>query len=77
MDPRLGQDAGRGLPKVRQAKPDGMARRGQAQRFLSAHDPINYPFHVQREYITAAEYREAPIRAFETWAERIGPFVPA
>jgi putative transposase len=49
---------------------------GQAQRFLSAHDSINNLFHLHREHITAAQYREARMRAFEIWAEISGSFVP-
>jgi len=30
---------------------------GQAGRFLSAHDPINNPFHLRRDHLTAAEHR--------------------
>ncbi len=32
---------------------------GQAQRFLSAHDPINNLFHLRRDHVTAVQYREA------------------
>jgi putative transposase len=49
---------------------------GQAQRFLSAHDPINNLFHLRREHITASQYREVRMRAFKTWAEITGCFVP-
>ncbi len=42
---------------------------GQAQRFLSAHDPINNLFHLRRDHVTAVQYREARMRAFATWAE--------
>jgi putative transposase len=38
---------------------------GQAQRFLSAHDPINNLFPLYREHVTATEYRAAQTRAFE------------
>jgi putative transposase len=51
--------------------------RGQAQRFLSAHDPINNLFHLRREHVSAVQYREARMRAFEIWAEISSPFVPA
>ena len=30
---------------------------GQAQQFLSAHDQVNYLFHLRRDHFTAAEYR--------------------
>lgn len=42
---------------------------GQAQRFLSTHDPINNLFYLRRDHITAAEHRAARTRAFELWAE--------
>jgi putative transposase len=42
---------------------------GQAQRFLSAHDPINNLFHLRRDHVTATEYRAARTRAFEIWAD--------
>src|SRR5918992_6065162 len=42
---------------------------GQAQRFLSAHDPINNLFHLRRDHVTAAQYRAARAQAFATWAE--------
>src|SRR5918993_1400009 len=45
---------------------------GQAQRFLSAHDPINDLFQLRRDHVTAVEYRAARMRAFETWAEVSG-----
>ena len=46
---------------------------GQAQRFLSAHDSINNLFHLR---LTAVQYREARMRAFEIWTEITGPVVP-
>jgi putative transposase len=45
---------------------------GQAQRFLSAHDPINNLFHLRRDHVTAAQYRAARAQAFATWAEITG-----
>src|SRR5918998_2971316 len=45
---------------------------GQAQRFLSAHDQINNLFHLRRDHVSAAEYRAARMRAFQTWAEVTG-----
>lgn len=45
---------------------------GQAQRFLSAHDPINNLFHLRRDQVTAVQYRQARMRAFEIWAEISG-----
>ncbi len=44
----------------------------QAQRFLSAHGQIDNLFHLRRDHVTAAEYRAARMRAFETWAEVSG-----
>src|SRR5688500_1522419 len=45
---------------------------GQAQQFLSAHDPINNLFHLRRDHVTAAQYRAARAQAFATWAEVTG-----
>jgi putative transposase len=50
---------------------------GQAQRFLSAHDPINNLFHLRRDHVSAVQYREARMRAFKTWAEISGVLVAA
>ena len=45
---------------------------GQAQRFLSAHDPINNLLHLRRDHVTAAEHRGARARAFALWVEITG-----
>jgi putative transposase len=45
---------------------------GQAQRFLSAHDPINNHFHLRRDHVTSAQHRAARMRAFEIRAEVSG-----
>src|ERR687883_160460 len=45
---------------------------GQAQRFLSAHDPINNLFHLRRDHVTASQYRAARVQAFEVWADIAG-----
>src|SRR5215216_3909870 len=45
---------------------------GQAQRFLSAHDGINNPFHLRRDHRPAAQSRAARTQAFQTWAEVSG-----
>src|SRR5919202_479930 len=45
---------------------------GQAQRFLSAHDPINNLFHLCRDHLTTRQYRAARTQAFQTWAEVTG-----
>src|SRR5215203_1292145 len=45
---------------------------GQAQRFLSAHDQINNPFHPRRDHLPASEYRAARERALEMWADISG-----
>src|ERR687888_2262882 len=45
---------------------------GQAQQFLSAHDPINSLFHLHRDRVTADQYRAARARAFAVWAEITG-----
>src|SRR5215213_5971646 len=44
----------------------------QAQRFLSAHAQIDNLFQLRRDHVTAAQYRAARTRAFETWAEVSG-----
>jgi putative transposase len=44
----------------------------QAQRFLSAHDPINNLFHLRRDHVTADQYRAARIQVFEVWADVTG-----
>jgi len=45
---------------------------GQAQRFLSAHDQINNPFHLRRAHVTAAEHRASRGQSFHLWAEICG-----
>jgi putative transposase len=50
---------------------------GQAQRFLSAHDPINNLFHLRRDHVTADQYRVARTRAFAVWADITGAGVSA
>jgi hypothetical protein len=45
---------------------------GQAQRFLSAHDPIDNLFHLRRDHVTADQYRAARIQVFEVWADITG-----
>jgi putative transposase len=50
----------------------GFKSAGQAQRFLSAHDPIHNLFHLRRDHLTAAEHRAARTRAFQIWAEVSG-----
>ena len=50
---------------------------GQAQRFLSAHDPINNLFHLRRDHVTVFQYRVARMHAFATWAEISGVLVAA
>src|SRR4051812_29199542 len=44
----------------------------QAQRFLSAHDQINYLFHLRRDRLPAPQYRAARTQAFQRWAEITG-----
>jgi putative transposase len=41
----------------------------QAQRFLSAHGPINNLFYLRRHRIPAAQYRVARRDAFNTWSQ--------
>ena len=43
-----------------------------AERFLSAHDPINNLFHLRRDHVTAAEYRAARAQAFAIWVDVTG-----
>jgi putative transposase len=45
---------------------------GQAQRFLSAHDPIYNLFHLRRDHLPAVQYRAARTQAFQIWAEVTG-----
>ena len=40
---------------------------GQAQRFLSAHTPINNLFRWRRHLLTAADARTVRAQAFATW----------
>ncbi|NHZ66923.1 IS6 family transposase [Massilia genomosp. 1] len=42
---------------------------GQAQRFLSAHGPINNAFRCQRNRLTAEQYRRVRTQAFSVWNE--------
>jgi putative transposase len=42
---------------------------GQAQRFLSAHGPINGHFRPRRHRMAAATYREVRAGAFRVWRE--------
>lgn len=42
---------------------------GQAQRFLSAHGPINNLFRPRRHRLSAGAYRAARTQAFETWQQ--------
>ena len=42
---------------------------GQAQRFLSAFEPIREHFHPHQHKLTAAEYREIMSQRFESWRE--------
>jgi len=43
-----------------------------AQRFLSAHDGINNPFHLRRNCLPAHQYRAARTQAFQVWAKVTG-----
>ena len=42
---------------------------GHAQRFLSAHGPINYLFRPRRHRMAASDYRAVRIQAFATWQQ--------
>jgi putative transposase len=50
---------------------------GKAQRFLSAHGPINNLFRPRRHLLKATAYRAAPKQAFSTWLEAIDHAVAA
>jgi putative transposase len=50
---------------------------GQAQRFLSAHEPINNLFHRRRDHVTADQYLASRARAFDVWVTVIGAAVAA
>ena len=56
----------------RERQMKGFKSAGQAQRFLSAHDPINNLFHLRRDHLTTRQYRAARTQAFQTWAEVTG-----
>ena len=43
-----------------------------AQRFLSAHDPINNLFLRPRHLMPATDYRAVRARAFEAWHDVCG-----
>jgi putative transposase len=45
---------------------------GQAQRCLSAPDPITNLFQLRRDHRTATEYRAARAAALAVWAEVTG-----
>ena len=45
---------------------------GQAQRFLSAHGPINNLFRCGRHRLSRVEYKAARDQAFQTWREVSG-----
>ena len=42
---------------------------GHAQRFLSAHGPINHLFRPRRHRMAASDYRTVRTRAFDTWQQ--------
>ena len=44
----------------------------QAQRFLSAHDPINNLFLLPRHRMTATDDRAERARAFQAWHDVCG-----
>ena len=56
----------------RERQMKGFKSASQAQRFLSAHDPINNLFHLRRDHLTAVQYRAARTQAFQVWAEVTG-----
>jgi len=50
---------------------------GKAQRFRSAHGPINNLFRPRRHLLKATAYRAARKQAFSTWLEAIEHAVAA
>ncbi len=50
---------------------------GKAQRFRSAHGPINNLFRPRRHLLNATAYRAAHKQAFSTWLEAIDHAVAA
>jgi putative transposase len=60
------------VTRQRERQRKGFASPGQAQRFLSAHGPINNLFYLRRHCLTATEYRTARDRGFATWREVTG-----
>ena len=48
---------------------------GQAQRFLSIHDPIANLFHFPRSRLSATHYRAARAWTFATWAEVVSTYL--
>ena len=47
----------------------GFKSPGYAQRFLSAHGPVNNLFRPRRHWLTAADYRAARAQAFVAWQQ--------
>ena len=55
--------------RVRERRMGRFKSPGQAQRFLSALEPIRGHFHSHQHKLTATEYREIMSQRFESWQE--------
>jgi putative transposase len=58
--------------RVRERRMRRFKSPGQAQRFLSAFEPIRDPFHPKQHHLTAQRYREQLRQRFEDWREVAG-----
>jgi putative transposase len=60
------------LTWVRERRMGRFKSPGQAQRFLSAFEPIRGHFHPHQHKLPATEYRETMSQRFESWRELTG-----
>jgi putative transposase len=58
--------------RVRERRMGRFKSPGQAQRFLSAFEPIRGHFHPHQHKLPATEYRETMSQRFESWRELTG-----
>jgi putative transposase len=56
-------------PRQRERRMQGFKSAGQAQRFLSAYDPIAQHFRPRRHLLPAPSYRQEMRQRFRTWQE--------
>ncbi len=63
--------------RVRERRMGRFKSPGQAQRFLSAFEPIRGHFHPHQHQLSAKEYRESMSQRFATWREVTGVHVAA